>query len=502
MRLLRNIRDFGIDLVGAAAIGYLTLFPAKAQEASVPESRYAVVASQQTYQNEEWDDVVNSLRDKYGAKIHIFKEDIAEARESLAEQKPTHVAYVERPEVLAIPELPVGTGFEGLEKERITAANSGAGRFYRLLDFDADPYRDAIGGIITGMTAEDALGLVNAEGFLVDNVLMKTLTHHIRDMFSGTGFSDSLQEGGTLIRFAKTPGKLEESRVKVAGPEFLEKINGGEVDMVVTSGHATCEDWNPGYGYPDDRYIINREGGIVVITPQGKLRGKVDSQNPKVYWGPGNCQIARIKSPSESLALSWIHSGGVKQYFGYIQNTWHGFAGWGMANYLFASDTPTFFEAMQKNSIALQYYKKKLAAFREKNSLEFGEEEYGKIYDEYGFVGYGDPLLDVRIQRDPEYTPYLTNLVRVSQTAEGTRYRFNARLNREPGSHSPPVFLIPEGIGNPRDIQASEGLEFEIGDDFVLFDVFSEVFAERGAPKLRFRDLQPGQEWSLEFTAN
>ncbi|MBI2632289.1 hypothetical protein HYW75_04755 [Candidatus Pacearchaeota archaeon] len=264
----------------------------------------------------------------------------------------------------------------------------------------------------------------------------------------------------------------------------------------MTSGHASNRDWHPGFNYPDDVFILNDKGEIEVKTQDGLIRGKVNSQNPKVYYAPGNCRIAQIKSPNEAIVLSWLQSGGVTQYFGYLIDTWHGVSGWGMAQHLLASDRPTFFEAHHMNCLAIQFLQEQIADYRVRNNLGKGEEEYGKVYDKNIFVGYGDPALEVRIGKSTE--PFYEKEMKIEEVRE-TKYNLKVKIIRDNTSLSTPiVFLLPKKAVSPR-VTGAPNFSYKIGDNFAILDVGHDIFNENNAPRLRPRELKKGSEWTLEF---
>ena len=153
------------------------------------------------------------------------------------------------------------------------------------------------------------------------------------------------------------------------------------------------------------------------------------------------------------------------------------------------------------NTIGLQFAGRKLKAYREEHHLRPGEEEYGKQYDQHVFVLYGDPGLDARLRRDASATPLMEKTTEVERRGEKKVYRFNARaLKTHSIEGSYPVFLIPRGL-SPKNIRASRGLEYQIGPNFVLFDVGNQVVVEDAKPKIAWPNVPKGTEWSLEFTA-
>lgn len=472
---------------------------------------YAIIVSDATYRNKKWRRSVDALTRKYpGAHIIKFRQDIEDIREELREIQPTHVAYVAMPRELVIPEMPES---ESGQIRVIEASN--AGRFNKVLDFDEDPYKDAIGSIITGFYAEDGERMASAKGFVVDNPLFKTqdecildpLNEFLRGRSYSAGICPNLSEGEVRRRI-KRDG-ITKDTVEIAGPEIVELLNSGEFDLFATEGFNNYQ-WLVGANYPDYVFEADGRGNIIVKDTENNVVGRVDSPNQKVYWGIGYSELARITGRN-SIILAWIHSGGVDQAFSYLGEFRYGFASISIQNHLFGSDNPTFQEARHMNDIANRYLLDKLDEFSREHGLRVNSrDQRGRRYDEHSFVAFGDPALDVKVGRDPNVEPFLDKEMEITKVGGRNEYRFTVRSNRDgtldwtpsgtPPIISPPVFLLPRRIGEARNIQVSEGLQFKIGDDFVVFDIGSKIIAEDGEPKLIPTQLREGQTWELRFT--
>lgn len=111
---------------------------------------------------------------------------------------------------------------------------------------------------------------------------------------------------------------------------LVEHLNRGEVDLFITSGHATERDWQIGYSYRNGRFI-SRGGRLFGVDTAGR-EFEIVSPNPKVYLPVGNCLIGHIDGP-DAMALAWLHAGGARQMIGYIVPTWFGYMGWGLLDY-------------------------------------------------------------------------------------------------------------------------------------------------------------------------
>lgn len=476
---------------------------------------YAIVVSATTQTNSSWNKVVDALKEKYGKNIPVvtFKNNLKEAQSALREQQPTHVAYIAQPHEVALPLLASDERKQNIMQDFHAARKSGSGQFYTLLSsIDEDSYPDAIGGIITGKEATDALRLAEAQPLKVDYALFKTLATYVDIFLKSIGFSDGSKraDGNYIIRYERKKGITEESKVAVAGPEILKKLNEGNVDLLVTSCHANYAVWEPDFDRADDIFVATKQGDILVLDhadpSRRTIRGKINSPNPKVFFSPGCCQGGRIKDKDQSMTLAFMHTGGTIQHFGYNVDTWHGFMGWGLAETLFeTTPSPTFFEALHMTRIAAEYSRQIMQATRKQQGLEGRVtdyiEEFGKIYDLYGFIGYGDPALDVRISRDPTIHAPFEKQMNIKKQKGKTVYTLTIKVNEnKPVTRVQPVFLLPHRIKKPTQIKTSKKLEYAILDDAVIFDIGLKPIMESGQPKFEQVPLEQGESFSLQFT--
>ncbi|HYD02042.1 MAG TPA: hypothetical protein VEB22_12510, partial [Phycisphaerales bacterium] len=128
---------------------------------TAPPADYAVLVSKQTDADPAWHKVVQKLADKHNGAVITYEGDIASARTKLSEHMPLHTAIVARPEEL-------GRGVV-------------AGIHRTMRKLDDDPYTDTLWGIVTGLTADDALALVSDDKPLV-----------IKNAISTTGINGGL----------------------------------------------------------------------------------------------------------------------------------------------------------------------------------------------------------------------------------------------------------------------------------------------------------------------
>ena len=200
---------------------------------------------------------------------------------------------------------------------------------------------------------------------------------------------------------------------------------------MVTSGHATEHDWRLGFGYPAGFLTFEKDTNDLIAKDLNKDSHKIQSTNPKVYVGCGNCLIGNIKNPY-CMALSWMKSAFSVQFVGYTVPTWFGFAGWGLNKYFI--ETPGYFtlsEAYFANLQVLNYYchlyQKKIDSYKiccddkanlcnlcksHKKDKKFLK---GLIYDSDALILYGDPRWSAKIlnQNTEDVRPYDMKLVEI-----------------------------------------------------------------------------------------
>jgi len=447
--------------------------------------RYAIVVAHDFEDQDfdgvqtKWSEVLKLLKEKYqktGCKVFRYKglpDDDAALKKALAAYKPVYVCFLRRPKRCSI-------------KFCVSVIKL-------MRSLDDDPYPDAIWAIFTAYNDKDALKMVEARPLLVRRHLSHVGGGWLKWFESGVSFN----EGKRGEKWIKEPGKKPE---KVKGPndtaeQWVKVLNKNDVDILSTSGHATERDWQ--MGYP-------RWGGKVKVVGGGKLaafenlgRGKrhdIKTDNPKIYYSPGNCLIAHIPCERrfirDCMVLSWMHNG-VYQFFGHILPQTRWCTAWGVANQFFAlQDTYTFAEAVYANRVAARYLTDSHKQGREK-----------RFWDRclHITVLYGDPAWEARMKRirDPLYEFKFD-----VQDAEGGRkkatltLKFNYKC--KVGDRNVPVFLLPFFISDWKIEKIDEG-KAVIADNFVLFDLLGEEFNKGDKVKLVFSfkkvtDLKQGEK--------
>ena len=435
------------------------------------ESDYVVVAPASMKADAAWQAVVDGLAKKHGAPIVTYEKNVAEVREKLAALAPRYVGFVARPS---------------------EAGSQYVIDIHRMLrKLNDDPYTDAVWGIITGRTAEDALKIVEQTEPLV-----------IRKGAAGTGIpldkfveARAYSEGEAgAVQIKTADGKIE----KVKGPQdstkaLVDVFNDFKTDLFFTSGHASERNWQIGYSYANG-YFVCKKGVLYGMDMQKKLF-KIDSPNPKVYLPLGNCLMGHV-ADEESMALAFMGSGGVRQMCGYVVPTWFGYGGWGIQDYFFVQPGRfSFAESVYLNNQALlnrleREFPAQAHADIDTLGMEHDRNWFGKTAAQLGITGnvsgkdkdlmgllydrdvvafYGDPKWDARMT--PGELPWTQTLTE----KEGTfTFELTATKSAKPGR--PPAAMLARRIGKT---QIVEGKEFEpvVGAWFVMLPKVTEIEA-------------------------
>lgn len=349
---------------------------------------YAVVVSRATYEQPDWREVVDALRQKHQAAVVVYGGDVAESRSELGRIMPRYACFVARPEE-------AGRAFV-VSVQRLTR---------RL---DDDPYTDVIWGILTGYEAADALRIAELKKPLIVRRALAGCGVDLNAFDEGIKFS----EGMAGERFVKRPGEPE--RQEAWAPDSTEGLVQGFIefqpDIFYTSGHATERDWQIGYNYPDGSFRCEA-GQLYGRDTQGR-RFDIRSPNPKVYLPMGNCLIGHV-SGRDCMATALMRSAGVSQMVGYTVVTFYGFMGWGTNDYFegqrdFYTLAESFFAIQQALLHQLETRHTRLRGIEfdrfEAYDIEGlaaehqlrERDEVGLLWDRDTVAFYGDPAWEVR----------------------------------------------------------------------------------------------------------
>jgi len=426
-----------------------------------PGGGYAVVVSRATHEQTAWREVVDALVRKHGAKTILYDDAVGSCLPELKRLFPRYACFVARPDE-------AGRRFV-VDVHRLTRK------------LDADPYGDVLWGIVTGYSPADALRIASTAEPLV-----------IRRAGAGTGLDLDLfdagkwfSEGKAGLYCEKLPGGKPENKQGPADSTkaIVDFLNEEKPALFVTSGHATERDWQIGYSYRNGQFRCR--GGKLVGIDRERNVYPVDSPNPKVYLGAGNCLIGHIKR-RDCMALVWLGSGGANQFVGYTVNTWFGAMGWGTKDRLL--DLPGRHNLAEAFFLANQEIVRRLhRKFPDQADVDLDRydletdrtvlgraaarlgyrtwdktlrEHLGLLWDRDTVAFYGDPAWDARLAR--RELPLAITL-----TEKAGTFTFTVRATRDAKSRKPPAVLLPRRLA---DVKVTAGAEHDplITDTFLM----------------------------------
>lgn len=336
---------------------------------------YAIICSKET--SEIWNEVIQILTQKYikfAPQVFLYKSDLEETLPLLRTFKPKYSCFLTQPHEISPP------FYKALHE------------LVRKID-ENSIYSSTIFSVLTGPDLKTVLKIASFEGPLNISSVLSGTKLNLSAFCEGYVYSE-LKQGLTIHREAN--GEIKESSEGPSDPTetMVNHLNSNKIDLMLTSGHATEKDWQIGFRYPAGCFTLCKasEENTLIGQKLDKTPLKIQSSNPKVYLGCGNCLIGNIKEPS-CMALAWMKSGSAVQFAGYTVPTWFGFAGWGLLKYfLQIPGTFSLSEAYFANLQILNFQKKEHE--QPKMNKQFLK---GLEFDQNVFMLYGDPKFHASI---------------------------------------------------------------------------------------------------------
>jgi len=348
------------------------------ESADVRYVAYGICVSKQTAH--QWSEIIDVLLQKHSIKkpmVFQYELDFNELLLDFRKFKPKYTCFVAEPLEIT--------------RDYYNSLHS----FVCQIDENSF-YSATIFGILTGPDKETALKIAaNSIPLNISTVLSNTKIN-----FSPFKTGYTYSEIQKNLMYTKINGETVESE---EGPDDIVKnlvdhINKNEVDLMITSAHAKENDWRPAFCYPGGCFKYEKDTNDLIGVDLDKEVHKINSTNPKIYLGCGNCLIANMKPPN-CMCLSWMKSANAVQFVGYTVPSWFGFAGWGINKYFI--ETPARFslaEAYFANLQVLNYYKN-LHDTNQKTDEEFKK---GLDYEQNVVILYGDPAWRASICSESE----------------------------------------------------------------------------------------------------
>ncbi len=455
--------------------GISFLLPVVAGATLQQMSKYAIIVSDSTLADLEWAEVVDALVTRYDGQVFTYDGSIWETQSDVAEFRPDYIAFVCR------------------IAEASPSFVQTVWPFTRELD--GDPYGDAIWGVVTGCDAADALRIVTGPTHLeIKTVLGGTSCCDARYFPQGMGTSEGTY-GSYHIKFPDSINPVSYTDGPTDRTEWLVNMIDGDsllfgdtVDIFVTSGHGSCNNWHLHYGSPDyEGDFRSCSDGYLYGDPYSGANIPIVSPHPKIYFGLGNCYIGQIFG-AHCMAPAWIRNGGAYLYTGYVipegsNSHQHG-------------GTKAYFCRQAHFSWQQAFFLANQALLFDVTNSTPGTNPP----DLNGSALYGDPALDARI---PEGQSYVYDTLLCSDTLivhEGVNrdtitYKITMNKDGRPGYNGKwgnrhPAMLLPFRVDSV-EIISTDAYQTVITDNFVMLYIWYQ-----GKP-----DFTRGTERYVTFVA-
>jgi hypothetical protein len=436
---------------------------------------YAVLIKQSSYDKAEWQEVADSLVAKYNGELFIWNSSVNDVKVEVAAYRPTHIGFV----------CELSTASPSFVQNSFWPFNR---------DLDADAYIDAVAGIITGYNAQDALNLVTGDGFEIKTVLGGTTSCDLIYYTQGIATSEStsglyyIKYADSLSTITCTDGPTDRTEWLVSMlNDSIDIFNYDPVDIFYTSGHGNYNLWQLHYPSASPEGYFRSSNGQVYGDPYSGSNININSDNPKIYFGLGNCNIGQIYNGG-SMAPSWIHTGGACQYTGYV-------IGEGSTSCQHGGTKAYFYKASRSNTWAEAYFLSNIALkFDMLNGTPGANPP-----DWNGSALYGDPAMQVKMSNEGVFQqPLFSSELNVIEGAERDTVTFMITMNRDgsPGFTSKwgerhPAIILPFRADSV-EIIYTDAISAVIEDNFALMYIWYQ-----GQPS-----LAEGETREVTFTYN
>jgi zinc protease len=352
--------------------------------------RYAIVVSDTTYGLPGWSEVVDSLAARHNGQVFTWQDSVRQVESALAAFMPDYIAFVAR----SFYELKVQYVYSVWDMTR---------------NLDADPYGDAVWGVVSGFDYPDAMRIVQNQTLQVKTVLGGTNCTWDSWFYQGVSTFEAQYNrirfkvpDTSLIIDTVCPPRCPDDRCTLLVNYLNDGINDtiqgysiqGPVDFFMTSGHGNVDVWQLHYPTPGLEGYFRSDAGQVYGDPHVGSNRNINSSNPKVYNAMGNCLVGNPNNPNY-MPFAWLHSGGAIAMTGYMPSTVYGYMLWGLGGlFQMSQDRYTYAEAFFINNQELLFDRLNNTPGTDPNGLD---------YDRDACCYYGDPAADIRMfaWRDP-----------------------------------------------------------------------------------------------------
>ena len=427
----------------------VALEPARTE--NVPD--YVVLVSDSVARDSSWAEVVERLVARHsGACIVYDGYDVRSVESELKEMHPVYICLVASPEYI------LGHNLRKLVRD-----------LYDLTrHVDEDVYGDAIWGIVTGYNVDDALRIASGPDSIgISNALLCTAGTWLDHFEQGVYFSELTYREmwykvlrGQVIRTMTGPTDPTDTLCAL--------LNSDSVDIMITSGHASEHNWQlhfPNAGLAG--FFRSGPGAQLYGESHSGHKTLIRTQNPKIYYAPGNCLIGNIPDRN-CMALSWIHTGGAYQIAAYTVETWYGYAGWGISNY--------FVLLNSRFSLAEAFFLNNQSLLFDLQNHTPGRNYEGLLHDRDAMVLYGDPACRAKLVDAHTPVRYTQDVRLIGSGTAVDTFAFEVTMSQDgyPGCY--PAAILPFRADSVRVI-STNAKHAVVTERFVLLDI-----AEAGDP--------------------
>lgn len=441
---------------------------------TAPQYRYAVIISNATLSYPDWAEVVDSLIARHSANVFVWTTDIWETQAAVAAYVPDYIGFV--CQVTEASPYFVRNHFWPYVKQ-----------------LDSDPYPDAIGGIITGCDASDALRIVTGPSQLtIKTMLGGTSSCNVNNYPQGIGTNEATYgmyyvkypDSIKAVTYSDGPTDRTNWLVDMINGDSL--IFGDTVDIFVTSGHGGPNIWQMHYPGSGSEGFFRSDGfGHLYGDPYSGPDVDIISPHAKIYFALGNCNVGQVNNTG-CMVPAWIHNGGAYLVTGYV----------------IPEGGSSYQHGATKAYFCLQDHYSWPTAFMLGNccfvfDLANSTPGVGSPPDLTGSGLYGDPAIDARIPEGSGYTYDTLLYTRELIVREGTdrdtiTFRITMNKTGKPGftskwGYRSPICLLPFRI-DPDSIEIidTNADTSVIMDNFVLMYIWYQGQAELPAGTQRW----------------
>jgi zinc protease len=331
-----------------------------------------------------WSEVVDSLVARHNGQVFTWQDSLRQVQSALAAYMPDYIAFV-------------GRSYYEIKIQYVQTV------WDMTRNLDADPYGDAIWGIVSGYDYPDAMRVVQNQTLELKTVLGGTNCTWDSWFYQGISTFEAQYNrirfkipDTSLIIDTLCPERCPDDRCTLLVNYINDGMNDtilghtvyGPVDYFITSGHGNVDVWQLHYPTPDLEGYFRSDAGVVYGDPRVGANRDINSTNPKVYNAMGNCLVGNPNNPNY-MPYAWLHSGGAIAMTGYMPATVYGYMLWGLGGlFQMLQGTHTYAEAFHANNQELLFDRMNNTPGTDPNGLD---------YDRDACCYYGDPAADIRM---------------------------------------------------------------------------------------------------------